>query len=124
MTLNRATNLLQGLYDFIQLLRPQFKKFEGRGQVLSGCDHYTEEISRKKRRKVRLDSEDESEDTSLHPSSRLFLLVFFIYHIYPSLTRKRIASQYFGRDVLTRLGVGISEVSGPPVFHIKARTSR
>ena len=36
MTLNRATNLLQGLHDFIQLLRPQFQKFDGRGQVLSG----------------------------------------------------------------------------------------
>ena len=27
MTLNKATNLLQGLHDFIQLLRPQFQKF-------------------------------------------------------------------------------------------------
>ena len=69
MTLNRATNLLQGLHDFIQLLRPQFQKFEERGQVLSGCYYYTEEISRKKRRKVRLDSEGESEDTSLDSSS-------------------------------------------------------
>ena len=63
MTLNRTTNLLQGLHDFIQLLRSQFQKFEGRGQVLSGCHHYTEEISRKKSRKVRLDSEGESEET-------------------------------------------------------------
>ncbi|XP_076810277.1 uncharacterized protein LOC143453012 [Clavelina lepadiformis] len=49
MTLNKATNLLQGLQNFIQLLRPQFQTFEGRGQALSGCHHYTEEISRKKR---------------------------------------------------------------------------
>ena len=70
MTLNRTTNLLQDLHDFIQLLRPQFQKFEERGQVLSGCHHYIEEISRKKRRKVRLDSEGESEDTSLDQSSR------------------------------------------------------
>ena len=35
MTLNKATNLLQGLHDFIQLLTPQFQKFEGKGQVLS-----------------------------------------------------------------------------------------
>ena len=48
MTLNWATNLVQGLHDFIQLLRPQFQKFEGRGQVSSGCHHYIEEISRKK----------------------------------------------------------------------------
>ena len=66
----KATNFLQGLHDFIQLLRPQFQNFEGSGQVLSGCHHYTEEISRKKRRKVRLDSERESEDTSLASSSR------------------------------------------------------
>ena len=56
ITLNRATNLLRGLHDFIQFLRPQFQKFERRGQILSSCHHYTEEISRKKRRKVRLDS--------------------------------------------------------------------
>ena len=31
MTLNRATNLLQGLHGFIQFLRPQFQKFEGGG---------------------------------------------------------------------------------------------
>ena len=31
MPLNRETNLLQALHDFIQLLRPQFKKFDGRG---------------------------------------------------------------------------------------------
>ena len=70
MTLNKASNLLPGLHDFIQLLRPQFKKFEGTVQVLSGCHHYTQEISRKKRRKVRLESEGESENTSLDPSSR------------------------------------------------------
>ena len=70
MTLNRTKILIQGLHDFIQLLRPQFQKFEGRGQVLSGCHHYTEEILRKKRRKVRLGNEGESEDTSLEPSSR------------------------------------------------------
>ena len=77
MTLNRATNLLQILHDFIQLLRPQFQKFEGRGQVLSGCYHYAENISRKERRKVRLDSEGESEDTSLDPSSRFELDSYF-----------------------------------------------
>ena len=70
MILNKATNLLQGLHDFIQLLTPQFQKFEGKGQILSGCHHYTDEISRKKRRKVRLDGKGESEDTSLDPSSR------------------------------------------------------
>ena len=59
MILKWATNLLQGLHDFIQLPRLQFQKFEGRGQVSSGFHHYTEEISRKKRRKVRLDSEVE-----------------------------------------------------------------
>ena len=88
MALNRATNLLQGLHDFIQLLRPQFQKFEGRGQVLSGCYHYTEEISRKKRIKVRLDSEGESEDTSLDPSSRFFLLSFFYLPYLSSIDEK------------------------------------
>ena len=44
ITLNRATNLFQGLHDFMQFLRPQFQKFERRGQILSGCHHYTEEI--------------------------------------------------------------------------------
>ena len=73
MTLNKATNLLQGLHDFIQLPKLQFQKLEGRGQGLNGCHHYTEEISRKKRRKVRLDNEGESEDTSLDPSSRFKL---------------------------------------------------
>ena len=73
MTLNRATNLLQDLHDFIQLSKLQFQKFEGRGKVLNGCHHYTEESSRKKRRKVRLDSEGESEDTSFDPSSRFKL---------------------------------------------------
>ena len=70
MTLNRATNLLQSLHDFIRFLRPKFQIFEGRNQVLSGCHHYTEEFSRKKRRKVRLDSKSESEDTSLDSWSR------------------------------------------------------
>ena len=70
VTLNGATNLLQGLHDFIQLLRPQFQKFEGRGQVLSGCHHY-------KRRNVRLDSEGESEETLLHPSSRFKVDSYF-----------------------------------------------
>ena len=70
MTLNRATNLLRGLHDFIQHLRFQVQKFEERGQVLSGCHHYTEEISRKKRRKkVRLDSKGGSQDTSFDPWS-------------------------------------------------------
>ena len=49
---------------------------------------------------------------------------FFICHIYPPFTRKRIVSLYFGRDVRTRLGVATSEGSGPPVFHIKAGSYR
>ena len=44
---------------------------------------------------------------------------FFICHIYPPFTRKRIVSLYFGREVRTRLGVAFFEVYGPPVFHIK-----
>ena len=50
-------------------------------------------------------------------------LFYFICHIYSSVTRERIVSLYFGRDVRTRLGVAISEVSGPLVFHIKVGAS-
>ena len=50
--------------------------------------------------------------------------IFVFVHIYPPFTRKRIVSLYFGRDVRTRLGVAIFEVSGPPVFHIKAEATR
>ena len=49
---------------------------------------------------------------------------YCIVHIYLPFTRKRIVSLYFGRDVCTRLGVAIFEVSGPPVFHIKVGASR
>ena len=54
----------------------------------------------------------------------LFILFYFICHIYPPFTRKQIVSLYFGRDVRTRLEVAISEMSGPPVFHIKVVASR
>ena len=37
----------------------------------------------------------------------IFLYFFVFVHIYPPLTRKRIVSLYFGRDVRTRLGVAI-----------------
>ena len=47
-----------------------------------------------------------------------------IVYIYPPFTRKRIVLLYFGREVRTRLGVAISEMYGPPVFHIKAGASR
>ena len=43
----------------------------------------------------------------------------FICPIYPPFTRKQIVSLYFGRDVRTRLGVAISEMSRSPVFYIK-----
>ena len=46
-------------------------------------------------------------------------IFFFIYHIYPPFTRKQIVLLCFGRYVRTRLGVAISEVSGPPVSHTK-----
>ena len=49
---------------------------------------------------------------------------FCIVHIYPPFTRKRIVSLYFGRGVRTRLGVAISDMSGPSVCHIKAGASR
>ena len=44
---------------------------------------------------------------------------YFIYHIYPPFRRKRIVSLCLGRYVCTCLGVAISEVFGPSVFHIK-----
>ena len=57
-------------------------------------------------------------------SENVVLGVVVLFHIYPPFTRKRIVSLYFGRHVRTRLGVAIFEVSGPPVFHIKAGASR
>uniref|UniRef100_H2YAG3 HAT C-terminal dimerisation domain-containing protein n=1 Tax=Ciona savignyi TaxID=51511 RepID=H2YAG3_CIOSA len=65
MTLNTATNLLQGLETFVQTLR-QFKEFEEKGKVLSGCSI----LHRKKKRKVRLEEQSRSEGTSLDSSSR------------------------------------------------------
>ena len=50
---------------------------------------------------------------------RVQKICYVVYHIYPPFTRKRIVSLCFGRYVHTRLGVAISEVSGPPVFHTK-----
>ena len=102
MTLNRATNLLQGLHDFIQLPKLQFQKFERRGQVLNGCHHYTEEISRKKKRKVRLDSEGESEDTSLDPSSRFEVDSYLpiINQILSSMKTRLKAYNHFQRKFL------------------------
>ena len=54
-------------------------------------------------------------------SAALFL---FFARIYPPFTRKQIVSLSFGRYVRTRSGVAISEMSGPPVFHIKVGASR
>ena len=48
---------------------------------------------------------------------------FFICHIYLPSTRKQIVLLDFGREVCTHLGVAISVVSGPPVFHIKVGAS-
>ena len=70
MTLNRATNLLLGLHDFVPTLRFQFQKFEVGGKIFTGCHHFIKEISREKKRKVRLDREGGSEGTSRDPSSR------------------------------------------------------
>ena len=47
-----------------------------------------------------------------------------ICHIHPPFTKKRIVPLYFGRDVWPRLEVATSEVSGPPVFHLKTGVSR
>ena len=56
----------------------------------------------------------EGEDFSLE------VFLYSIVHIYLPFARKQAVSLYFGRNVRTRLRVAISEVSGPPVFHIKA----
>ena len=55
--------------------------------------------------------------------SNIFFL-YYIFHIYPPFTRKRVVLLYFGLGVRTRLGVAFFEVYGPPVFHIKAGASR
>ena len=51
------------------------------------------------------------------------IVLYCVVHIYLPFTSKRIVSLYFGREVSARLGVAISEMSGPPVFHIKAEAS-
>ena len=55
---------------------------------------------------------------------RLIAFFIIIVRAYPPFTRKRIVSLTFERDVCTRLEVTISEVCGPPVFHIKVGASR
>ena len=47
------------------------------------------------------------------------LFYILICQIYPPFTRKRIVSLCFGRYVRPRLGIAISELSKPPVFHIR-----
>ena len=54
----------------------------------------------------------------------LKFFLFCIVRIYPPFTRKQITLLYSGRDVRIGLGVAISEVSGPSVFHIKMGASR
>ena len=49
---------------------------------------------------------------------------FFVVHVYPLLTTKRIALLSFERDVCTRLGIAFFEVSVPSVFHVKVGASR
>ena len=81
-----------------------------------------------------IDSSKQSLKCVLHDNGNKFSFVsigysviFFcicIVHVYHPFTRKQIVSLYFGREVRTRLGVAISEMSGPPVFYIKARASR
>ena len=44
----------------------------------------------------------------------MVLSIFILYS-----QESELVSLYFKRDVRTRLGVAIFEVSGPPVFHIK-----
>ena len=52
----------------------------------------------------------------------MYFLYLFIFILH--LRKSELVSLYFGRDVRTRLGIAIFEVSGPPVFHIKAGASR
>ena len=47
-------------------------------------------------------------------------LSFFLFTIFILHSRESNVSLCFGRYVRTRLGVGISEMSGQPVFNIKA----
>ena len=46
-----------------------------------------------------------------------------IVHVYPPFTRKQIVSLSFGRGLCTRLGITVSEVPGPPLYHIKVGAS-
>ena len=63
------------------------------------------------------------DDIRQHNRTKFTLCVeasfFFVYHIYPAFTRKRIGLLCFGRYVDARLEVAIFEVSGPPVYHMK-----
>ena len=56
-----------------------------------------------------------------------FVLFYFCLFYLPYLStiyKKRIVSLCFGRNVRTRLGDAIFEMSGPPLFHIKVGASR
>ena len=99
--------------DFV-LLRKKYRKYKRDVKVVSWeLQHglVVIDLDKKVVRKQRI-------------TRKIWKFFCFTCHIYPSFTRKRIASIYFGRDVRTRLGVAISEVSGPPVFPIKAGASR
>ena len=74
-------------------------------------------------REKQMKKSNEKRWKNLHHYKLLNVVLYCIVHIYPPFTRKLIVSLYFGRCVRTRLGVAISEVSGPPVFHIKAGAS-
>ena len=47
----------------------------------------------------------------------IIIVIFVVVYVCLPLTRKQIVSLSFKQDVRTRLGVAISEVSGPPLFH-------
>ena len=53
------------------------------------------------------------------PFEIFYFILFAIFILHSRESALYRYTVYFERDIPTRLGVIISEVSGPPVFHIK-----
>ena len=89
----------------------------GEGQCLKSCNvvlqaFENDGVQKKKRKKI----------NTLYLDGKCLFVCFKPY--LSSIYEKANCIAFFGRDVRTRLGVAISEVSGPPAFHIKTGASR
>ena len=101
--INSAAAIYESLEEYVKNMRPKFEQLEAEGKLLSGCEHYEDEMKRNRQRNHRYDEPGSALEVELTPADKFRTATFLVIIDYLVAELKKRKEAY--ATVVSRFGL-------------------